>query len=152
MVDVCASYQLVLHSVRYHYYQIFRKSPVYFVHHHLNSKLTYAQSCMLVLIVQSYARELSPISTKEVARFVEQHFQVQMTLLAVRLFLRRHPQFLHAGHTKPISIPRTNPALIVYCEEFAKQSDALIATGRVTASSLVTFDETVVGFNAGKWE
>jgi len=66
--------------------------------------------------------------------------------------LKRHSQFVHAGRTKPISVPRTDPALIVDCDEFAKQCDALIATKRLTASSLVTYYETVIGFNAGKWK
>ena len=149
MLDVCNANNMNVNVVLNHYYKVFRRIPAYFVHHHLNQKLMFAQVSLLILIVQSYARELTPMSTKEVACFIERHFGVKLTVRAVQTFLKHHPQFVH-GHTKPISVPRTNPALIVDCDAFATQWDALIATGRVTPSALVTFDETVIGFNAGK--
>ena len=77
MIEVCSSNELDFNAIRYHYYQIFRKSPAYFVHHRLNNKLTFAQETMLILVVQSYARELTPMSTEDVRRFVEQHFRVE---------------------------------------------------------------------------
>ena len=64
----------------------------------------------------------------------------------------RYSVDLRPGRTKPISAPRTNPSLIVDCNAFAEKWDALVNGGRLTQSALVTYDESVVGFNAGKWE
>ena len=152
MHDICIREELDFQAVHYYYYQKFRKNCANFNHHHFNNKLTYAQVCKLILLVQSYARELTPLSTREVAGIVERHFQVRMSLQGIRSLLMRYSVDLRPGRTKPISAPRTNPSLLVDCNAFAEKWDALVNGGRLTQSALVTYDETVVGFNAGKWE
>ena len=148
---VCQRYGLGREHLRNYYYRHFLNEGAEFLHHHGNSALSYSEACKLIVVIQCFARERMRLSTAEIVTFVENHFHKKWALSSARRFLRAHPEFVKGCHTKSISIRRTDPSLFVDYEAFAEQWNDEVQHKQMTACSLVTYDETIVSYSAGRW-